>query len=78
MSQKWIYNPEPDEEIVDGLSMSLGFGTFESKLLVMRGIDNYEKAREFFKPKMEDIHNPFFDDRYAKSRRKNSYGNREW
>lgn len=59
MSQKWIYNPEPDEEIVDGLSMSLGFGTFESKLLVMRGIDNYEKAREFFKPKMEDIHNPF-------------------
>ena len=59
MSQKWIYNPEPDEEIVDALSMSLGFGTFESKLLVMRGIDNYEKAREFFKPRMEDIHNPF-------------------
>ena len=59
MSQKWIYKPEPDEEIVDGLSMSLGFGTFESKLLVMRGIDNYEKAREFFKPRIEDIHNPF-------------------
>ena len=59
MSQKWIYKPEPDEEVVDGLSMSLGFGTFESKLLVLRGIDNYEKAREFFKPKIEDIHNPF-------------------
>ena len=59
MSQKWIYKPEPDEEIVDGLSSSLGFGTFESKILVLRGIDNYQKAREFFKPKMEDIHNPF-------------------
>ena len=59
MSQKWIYKPEPDEEVVDRLSMSLGFGTFESKLLVLRGIDNYEKAREFFKPKLEDIHNPF-------------------
>lgn len=59
MSQKWIFSPEPNEEIVDALSMSLGFGTFESKLLVMRGIDNYEKAREFFKPKIEDIHNPF-------------------
>ena len=59
MSQKWIYKEEPDEEIVDGLSMSLGFGTFESKLLVLRGIDNYEKAREFFKPKLEDIHSPF-------------------
>jgi len=59
MNQKWIYKPEPDEEIVDGLSSSLGFGTFESKILVLRGIDNYQKAREFFKPKMEDIFNPF-------------------
>ena len=59
MSLKWIYKPEPDEQTVDGLSMSLGFGTFETKLLVLRGIDNYEKAREFFKPKIEDIHSPF-------------------
>lgn len=59
MTQKWIYKPEPDEETVDRLSMSLGFGTFESKLLVLRGIDNYEKAREFFKPNAADIHNPF-------------------
>lgn len=59
MSHKWIYKPEPDEETVDRLSMSLGFGTFESKLLVLRGIDNYEKAREFFKPNGNDIHNPF-------------------
>lgn len=59
MSQKWIFKPEPDEEIVDGLSYSLGFGTFESKILVLRGIDNYQKAREFFKPNIGDIHNPF-------------------
>lgn len=59
MNQKWIYRPSPNEDVVDGLSASLGFGTFESKLLVLRGIDNYNKAREFFKPKLEDIHNPF-------------------
>ena len=59
MSQKWIFKEEPDEEIVDALSSSLGFGTFESKLLVLRGIDNYQKAREFFKPNFTDIHNPF-------------------
>ena len=44
MSQKWIFKPEPDEEVVDALSSSLGFGSFESKLLVLRGIDNYQKA----------------------------------
>ncbi len=59
MSQKWIFKPEPDEEVVDGLSYSLGFGTFESKILVLRGIDNYQKAREFFKPNLSDIHSPF-------------------
>ncbi len=59
MSQKWIFQPEPDEEVVDGLSYSLGFGTFESKILVLRGIDNYQKAREFFKPNLSDIHSPF-------------------
>ncbi len=59
MSQKWIYKEEPDEDIVDGISSSLGFGTFESKILVLRGIDNYQKAREFFKPNLNDIHNPF-------------------
>ena len=59
MTQNWIFKPEPDEETVDKISTSLGFGTFESKLLVMRGIDDYQKAREFFKPKIEDMHNPF-------------------
>lgn len=59
MNQKWIYKPSPDEDVVDGLSASLGFDTFESKLLILRGIDNYSKAREFFKPTLTDIHNPF-------------------
>ena len=59
MSLKWIYKPAPDEEIVDRISSSIGFGTLESKILVLRGIDDYQKAREFFKPKVEDIHNPF-------------------
>lgn len=59
MSQKWIYKPEPNADTVDGISSSLGFGTFESKILVLRGIDNYQKAREFFKPNLNDIHNPF-------------------
>jgi single-stranded-DNA-specific exonuclease len=47
------------EEIVDSISSSIGFGTLESKILVLRDIDNYQKAREFFKPKLEDIHSPF-------------------
>jgi len=59
MSLQWIYRPAPHEETVDKISSSIGFGTLESKILVSRGIDDYQKAREFFKPKLEDIHSPF-------------------
>ena len=59
MSQKWIFKQEPDEEIVDKINSSLGFGMLESKILVMRGIDTYAKARAFFKPNHSDIHDPF-------------------
>lgn len=58
MMQKWIYKPEPDEDIVDGLSNSVGCGTLESKILVLRDIDDRQKAREFFKSEF-DTHNPF-------------------
>ena len=59
MEIKWIFKQEPHEEIIDNINSSLGFGTLESKILVMRGIDDYFKARAFFKPKLEDIHSPF-------------------
>lgn len=59
MELKWIFKQEPDEEIVDRVNSSLGFGLSESKILVMRGIDDYPKARAFFKPEIADIHSPF-------------------
>ena len=59
MMQRWIYKPTPSEDLIDSISSSLGFGYLASKILVMRGIDAYPKAREFFKPKSSDIHNPF-------------------
>jgi len=30
-----------------------------SKLLVQRGINTYEEARVFFRPKLSDLHDPF-------------------
>ncbi|MCT3649198.1 single-stranded-DNA-specific exonuclease RecJ [Elizabethkingia anophelis] len=59
MMQRWIYKPTPSEDVIDSISSSLGFVYLASKILVMRGIDSYQKAREFFKPKASDIHNPF-------------------
>lgn len=59
MEAKWIFKENPQDEVVDKMVASLGFGCIESRILVMRGIDEYEKARAFFKPNVSDIHNPF-------------------
>jgi len=59
MKLRWIYKTAPSEDSIKNISSSLGFGYLESKILVNRGIDSYDKAREFFKPKMSDIHDPF-------------------
>lgn len=59
MEAKWIFKQEPDGEVVDRINSSLGFGLSESKILVMRDIDDYPKARAFFKPEIADIHSPF-------------------
>lgn len=59
MGQQWIYRAKPSEGAVDEMISSLGFGELASKILVMRGIDSYEKARKFFKPKLTDLNDPF-------------------
>src|SRR5690606_8808866 len=64
---KWIYKHEPDEKFVDKLSSSLGFGTFEYKLIVLRGIDNYQKSREFGMPRHNDRHSHLLMDDMQKA-----------
>lgn len=59
MTQQWEYYDEPDSSDMDALSTSLGFGLLESKILITRGINNYSKARAYFKPNLKDIHDPF-------------------
>ncbi len=41
------------------LSESIRVNPYISTILVQRGIDTYEKAEKFFRPKLEDLHNPF-------------------
>ncbi len=55
----WNWQAEPDEDTVDRLNSSIGYSTLACRILVMRGIDTYEKARVFFKPKIQDMPSPF-------------------
>jgi single-stranded-DNA-specific exonuclease len=47
------------------LSQELSISPILTEILVTRGIDTYEKARAFFRPSMEDLHDPFIMNQMA-------------
>lgn len=56
---EWLFKPDPDENKVLALNEELGIGKLLSELLVQRDVDSYEKARHFFRPTLEELHDPF-------------------
>lgn len=61
MISKWIYSELTDEqnEIKNKLANELSISPILSKLLVQRGITTYDEARTFFRPDLNDLHDPF-------------------
>lgn len=56
---RWTLKPIPDKEKVDQLSKKLNVDNSTASLLVQRGIETFETAKNFFRPNLNDLHNPF-------------------
>lgn len=56
---RWTLKPKPDRDIVTRLASQLGTGIPIASLLVQRGIETFEEAKKFFRPSLEDLHDPF-------------------
>lgn len=56
---RWNLKPKPDTEKVKSLQNSLSIDELTATLLVQRGIKTFEDARQFFRPKLEDLHDPY-------------------
>ena len=59
MEYRWRAKSTPNPEQVAQLSESIRVNPNIASILIQRGIDSYEKAEKFFRPKLEDLHNPF-------------------
>lgn len=59
MEKKWVFQPKLDEEKVRELANQLKVEPFVGRLLVHRGLDTEVKARTFFRPSLDDLHDPF-------------------
>jgi len=55
----WKMREGADVENVRQLSSELGVDPVLSELLVQRGVRTFEQARSFFRPNLNDLHDPF-------------------
>ena len=55
----WTINQNSDQKIINQLSNELSVDTTLAALLVNRGIVSFDDAKNFFRPKLEHLHNPF-------------------
>lgn len=56
---RWTIKPKPDRDKVTHLASQLGVGFPVASLLVQRGIETFEEARKFFRPSLDDLHDPY-------------------
>jgi single-stranded-DNA-specific exonuclease len=59
MSKRWTLNTDYDENAVNTLVEELKINPVLCKLLAQRGITTFDQARDFFRPSLEQLHDPF-------------------
>ena len=56
---RWTLKPKPQPDKVIKLQELLQVDESIASLLVQRGIDTYEEAKTFFRPSLDDLHDPY-------------------
>ena len=59
IEKRWVVKPQGDPVAAAALAAELRISPVLANLLVQRGIDNVERAKKFFEPKLSDLHDPF-------------------
>ncbi|HLF51102.1 single-stranded-DNA-specific exonuclease RecJ [Flavobacterium sp.] len=56
---RWNLKPKPESQKVKQLAQALNVEEFVATLLVQRGIETFEDAKNFFRPSLDHLHNPY-------------------
>lgn len=56
---RWNLKSKPQKEKVQALQNALQVDEIVATLLVQRGIETFEQAKQFFRPSLEDLHDPY-------------------
>lgn len=56
---RWTIKPKPEPAQIQQLAQALNVNELIASLLLQRGITTFEEARRFFRPSLEDLHDPY-------------------
>ncbi len=59
MNKRWVNKDKGDPEIITKLSQELNIDESLSNLLVQRGVTSFDEAKNFFRPQLNQLHDPF-------------------
>lgn len=59
IESKWNIKEASDSELVKRLTAELGIDQILADMLVKRGVTTFEQARDFFRPSLDKLHDPF-------------------
>ena len=60
MQYRWVHHPDPEPDLVAHLSSVLNdLPEALARALVLRGVETFDEARFFFRPHLEQLHDPF-------------------
>src|SRR5829696_8974435 len=59
MKKRWVVKTKAEDGVVNALTAALKIDRMLADLLAQRGITDYESAKKFFRPSLEDLHDPF-------------------
>ncbi len=59
MKKKWIYKDLPEDAELKQLQSDLGINPILCQLLLQRGVKTFDESKEFFRPSIEMLHDPF-------------------
>ncbi|WP_264535331.1 single-stranded-DNA-specific exonuclease RecJ [Flavobacterium sp. N1736] len=56
---RWTLKTKPSEDKIKHLAQALNVEDFVATLLIQRGIETFDDAKNFFRPSLEHLHDPF-------------------
>jgi single-stranded-DNA-specific exonuclease len=59
MQKRWVYKEHPSPDKVQELSKAINTNSYLTSILIQRGIEDFGNAKNFFRPTLDQLHDPF-------------------